>query len=105
MGRRRKCPVQLNGGDAWYERLWVAEKDRKTAGKGTPIRSLKATSHSDALKRYGAVHAELEQQLKNLLKPKALAGPGEVVEANRGDETLSPDELLEIVAYDLLPSR
>ena len=70
MGRRRKGPVQLNGGDTWYARLWVPEKDRKTASKGTLIRSLKTTNHSEALKRYGAAYAELERELEGLLKPK-----------------------------------
>ena len=104
MGRRRKGPVQLNGGDTWYARLWVPEKDRKTVGKGTLIRSLKTTSHAEALKRYGGVYTALEQELKNLLKPKGLDGLRQAVEAVRGDDTFSAGELLEIVASDLLPS-
>ena len=84
MGRRRKGPVQLNGGDTWYARLWVPEKDRKTAGKGTLIRSLKTTNHSEALKRYGAAYSELEKELAALMKPKGLQDLREHVEANRG---------------------
>ena len=90
MGRRRKGPVQLNGGDTWYARLWVPEKDRKAAGKGTLIRSLKTTNHSEALKRYGAAYAELERELEGLLKPKGLGELRERVEAIRGaDEDLA----------------
>ena len=84
MGRRRKGPVQLNGGDTWYARLWVPEKDRKAAGKGTLIRSLKTTNHSEALKRYGAAYAQLERELEGLLKPKGLGDLRERVEAIRG---------------------
>ena len=86
MGRRRKGPVQLNGGDTWYARLWVPEKDRKTASKGTLIRSLKTTNHSEALKRYGAAYAELERELEGLLKQGGLGGLRELVEANRGSD-------------------
>ena len=69
------------------------------------IRSLKTTSHSEALKRYGAGYAELEKELEALMKPKGLQGLREAIEANRGDETLCPGELMGIVASGLLSSR
>ena len=101
MGRRLKGPVQLHGGDTWYARLWVPEKDRKTAGKGTLIRSLKTTSYSEALQRYGAAYAEIEGGLGALLKPKGLQDLREAVEANRDDQMLSPGEFASRLAADL----
>ena len=86
MGRRRKGPVRLNGGDTFYARLWVPEKQRAAAGKWTLIRSLKTTNHSEALKRYGAAFGELERELEVLLKPKGLQELRNEVEANRDPE-------------------
>ena len=67
MGRRRKGPVRLNGGDTWYVCLWVKPSDVAKIGKKTLIRSLKTTDHSEALKRYGAAYTDLEQELEALL--------------------------------------
>lgn len=72
MGRRRSGPVKLNGGDTWYVRLWVKPADVAAAGKKRLIQSLKTTDHSEALKRYGAAYAALEEELQTLLKPETL---------------------------------
>ena len=72
MGRRSVGPVQLNGGDTWYVRLWVPRPLREQVGKTTLIRSLKTTSHAVALRRYGAAYTALERELQDLISPKSL---------------------------------
>ena len=70
MGRRSVGPVQLNGGDTWYVRLWVPRPLRQQVGKTTLIRSLKTTDHDVALRRYGAAYSDLEKELQSLLSPQ-----------------------------------
>lgn len=107
MGRRRKGPVKLNGGDTWYVRLWVKPSDVPKAGKKTLIRSLKSTDHSEALKRYGAAYTALEQELQALLAGDSLRTR---VEQHRegvvrpGDTALTPAELIAITLGDFNPN-
>ena len=106
MGRRRKGPVKLNGGDTWYVRLWVKPSDVPKAGKKTLIRSLKTTDHSEALKRYGAAYTALEQELQVLLMGDNLRSR---VEQHReavvrpGDSSLTPLEQARVTLGDFNP--
>lgn len=65
---------------------------RQRAGKTKLVRSLKTTNHSEALKRYGMVLRQLEQELEVLLSPTALR---DRVEAVRG--VLDPREAAEVL--------
>ena len=109
MGRRRVGPVQLNGGDTWYVRLWVPPPHRQTVGKTTLIRSLKTTSRSEALRRYGAAYTALEKELQDLLSPKTLRQQVELsaedtsIKKFDDDEPLTPLELTRLVVGDFNP--
>lgn len=100
MGRRRQGPVKLNRGDTWYARLTVPPADRAKAGKTRLIRSLKTTSHSVALSRYGAAYSGLEKELKDLLQGASfrerIKGGEEGEIRRKGDHAESPLELTEI---------
>ena len=107
MGRRRKGPVQLNGGDTWYVRLWVPAKDRQRAGKTTLIRSLGTTNHSTALKRYGAAYMGLERELEVLLGSpdyRDRVEAGHEAESRPGDASLTSQELTELQLGSFDPS-
>jgi hypothetical protein len=67
MGRKSHGPVRLNNGLTYYARLSVPIKLRALAGKTRLIRSLETTNHSVALKRYGTVMQQLEQELDRLI--------------------------------------
>ena len=62
MVRRRKGPIQLNGGATWYVRLWVPEKNRKAVGKALSFWSQKTTQHAEAWVRCGATYRQLEEE-------------------------------------------
>lgn len=72
LGRKSHGPVQLNGGANYYARLHIPLKLRALAGKTRLIRSLETSNHSVALKRYGAVIIQLEEELAQLLKGESL---------------------------------
>ena len=99
MGRNRKGPVRLNGGSTWYARLTVPPKLREQAGKTRLIRSLKTDNHGEALRRYGAVYAELERELGSLIEGGTFRARIEVSQEGtrrNGDAPLTPLELTEI---------
>ena len=72
LGRKSHGPVRLNGGATYYARLTIPIKLRARAGKTRLIRSLETSNHSEALKRYGTVIAQLEEELKCLLRGESL---------------------------------
>lgn len=98
MGRRKLGPRRLKPDGPYYAVLHVLPKDRAVVGKVRLIRSLKTTDHTEALKRYGVVLKQLEQELGELLSPSTLRAR---VDARRGDTELSYAELAEDIVGEL----
>lgn len=93
MGRKSHGPVRLNGGATYYVRLSVPLKLRALAGKTRLIRSLETTNHSVALKRYGTVRQQLEQELQRLVSGETLQQRINNWSENTGD--LTPAQIAE----------
>lgn len=93
MGRKSHGPIRLNGGTTYYARLSVPLKLRALAGKTRLIRSLETTNHSVALKRYGTVMQQLEQELQRLVKGETIQQRINNWSANTGD--LTPAQIAE----------
>ena len=112
MGRKSHGPVRLNGGQTYYCRLSVPIKLRTLAGKTRLVRSLETTNHSVALKRYGVVRQQLEQELQRLIKGETIQQrinnwmgndgdltPAEIAEGVLGIRELDPDDPLHNEVY------
>lgn len=93
MGRKRQGPVRINNGLTWYCRLHIPEKLRGLAGKTRLIRSLETTDHNTALKRYGHVIQQLEDELQGLLSGDTLRQKV----SNYQDSGLHPAEAAELI--------
>lgn len=93
MGRKRQGPVRINNGLTWYCRLHIPEKLRGLAGKTRLIRSLETTDHNTALKRYGHVIQQLEDELQHLLSDDTLRQKVN----NYQDSGLHPAEAAELI--------
>ena len=93
MGRKSHGPIRLNGGTTYYARLSVPLKLRALAGKTRLIRSLETTTHSVALKRYGTVMQQLEQELQRLVKGETIQQRINNWSTNTGD--LTPSQIAE----------
>ena len=102
MGRRKQGPRRLKPDGPYYAVLHVLPKDRPQVGKVRLIRSLKTHDHTEALRRYGGVLRDLEQELNDLISPQTLKTR---VEALRGDTQLSHIELTEVIVGKIDPDN